>query len=252
MPADVTFRVATLNLEQDHKRWEQRRHLVAAQMGALAPDLFALNELCFPRQSGRWLQHIARENFGISYALLQQSKTGALQHDGEGLLSRFPIIETANLDYRTHNAVAAVARLEIEGRLLDCYVTHLYMSRGDDALRLFQVQQLLAWIETRDDVEARIVCGDFNATLDMPSARLMAQHFTPSQTAPTAFSPLADNDGSVSHPYWPRADRCIDYIWVAGPLQVLESGVCFNQPSPDDPTLWPSDHMGVWADVAWV
>lgn len=247
----MTFRVATLNMEQDHKRWEQRRDLIAAQMGELAPDLFALNEICFPRQTGRWLQRIARENFGISYALVQQSKSGALQHDGEGMLLNFPIVETANLDYRTHNAVAAVARVDIEGRLLDFYVTHLYMSRGDDALRLFQVQQLLAWIESRDDVEARIVCGDFNATLDMPSASLMAEHFTPSQTAPTAFSPLADSDGSVTHPYWPRADRCIDYIWVAGPLRVLESGVCFNKPSSDDPTLWPSDHMGVWADLAW-
>ena len=247
----MTFRVATLNMEQDHKRWEQRRHLIASQMGELAPDLFALNEICFPKQAGRWLQRSARENFGLSYALLQQSKSGALQHDGEGLLSRFPIVETANLDYRTHNAVAAVARVEVEGRLLDFYVTHLYMSRGDDALRLFQVQQLLAWIESRDDVEARIVCGDFNATLDMPSASLMAERFTPSQTAPTAFSPLADSDGSVTHPYWPRADRCIDYIWIAGPLRVIESGVCFNKPSPDDPTLWPSDHMGVRADLAW-
>jgi endonuclease/exonuclease/phosphatase family metal-dependent hydrolase len=247
----MTFRVATLNMEQDHKRWEQRRDLIAAQMGELAPDLFALNEVYVPKHTGRWLQRIAKENFGISYALVQQSKTGALQHDGEGMLSRFPIVETANLDYRTHNAVAAVARVEIEGRLLDFYVTHLYMSRGDDALRLFQVQQLLAWIESRDDVEARIVCGDFNATLDMPSASLMAKHFTPSQTAPTAFSPLADSDGSVSHPYWARADRCIDYIWVAGPLRVIESGVCFNKPSPHDPTLWPSDHMGVWADLTW-
>ncbi len=248
----MTFRVATLNMEQDHKRWEQRRDLIAAQMGELAPDLFTLNEICVPKHTGRWLQLIAKENFGISYALVQQSKVGALQHDGEGILSSFPIVETANLDYRTHNAVAAVARVEIEGRQLDCYVTHLYMSRGDDALRLFQIQQLLAWIESRHDVEARIVCGDFNATTGMPSACLMAKHFTPSQTAPTAFSPLADSDGSVSHPYWQRADRCIDYIWIAGPLRVCESGVCFNKPSPHDPTLWPSDHLGVWADLAWV
>ena len=30
------------------------------------------------------------------------------------------------------------------------------------------------------------------------------------------------------------------------------SGVCFNTPSADDPTLWPSDHAGVWADIAFV
>jgi endonuclease/exonuclease/phosphatase family metal-dependent hydrolase len=132
---------------------------------------------------------------------------------------------------------------------VDVYVTHLYMSRGDDSLRLFQVQQLLAWIDTRDDVAARIVCGDFNAQLDAPSAALMAGRFRPTQTAPTAFTPLADTDGSVSHPYWPRMDRCIDYIWVSGAIDVAASGVCFNRASADDPSLWPSDHAGVWADL---
>ena len=44
-------------------------------------------------------------------------------------------------------------------------------------------------------------------------------------------------------------DRCIDYIWISEALRVVESRVCFNQPSPSDPTLWPSDHAGVWADL---
>ena len=133
--------------------------------------------------------------------------------------------------------------------MLDIYVTHLYKSRGDDSLRLFQVQQLLEWIESRSDVETRVVCGDFNATLDMPSAGLMAQHFHPTQTAPTAFTPLQGADGTLSHPYWDRMDRCIDYIWVTGQLEVEASGVCFNKPDPNDSTLWPSDHAGVWADL---
>ncbi len=247
----MSFRVATLNLEQDHKRWPQRCELIAQQLGELRPDVWALNEVCIPQQTGRWLQQVARQHLGIGYALLQQSKTHALS-TVEALLTRFPVRETAHFDYRTLDMVAQVARLEIEGHLLDIYVTHLYRSRGEDALRLYQVQQLLAWIETRDDVAARIVCGDFNATLDMPSAQCMAGVFHPTQTAPTAFTPLQDNEGIVSHPYWQRLDRCIDYIWVAGPLEVQASGVCFNNPSAHDPTLWPSDHVGAWADLAFV
>ena len=183
-------------------------------------------------QTGRWLQQGARE-LGLSYSLVQQSKTnGSSTADGEAILTRFPIVETANLDYRTLNAVAQVARVEIEEQVVDVYVTHLYGSRGDDSLRLFQVQQLLAWIESRSDVEARVVCGDFNATLDMPSAGLMAEHFRPTQTDPTAFTPLQDADGTLSHPYWDRLDRCIDYIWVSGPLEVEASAVCFNKSPP--------------------
>jgi hypothetical protein len=44
-------------------------------------------------------------------------------------------------------------------------------------------------------------------------------------------------------------DRCIDYIWIAGAVASLASGVCFGRPSVDDPTLYPSDHAGVWADL---
>jgi hypothetical protein len=87
------------------------------------------------------------------------------------------------------------------------------------------------------------------ATLDAHSAGLMATRFRPTQTTPTAFTPLAGRDGEVSHPYWARMDRCVDYIWISDGIEILASEVCFNRPSPDDPSLWPSDHAGVWADL---
>jgi endonuclease/exonuclease/phosphatase family metal-dependent hydrolase len=181
----MRFRVATLNLKQDHKRWDLRRELVVAEMGAVRPDIFALNEVCVPRQTAR-CQKEARARYGIDYHLVQQTKVNAsASMEGEALLTRFPVTETANLDYRTRDMVALVARVQVDGAPVDVYVTHLYMSRGDDSLRLFQVQQLMAWIDSRDDVTARIVCGDFNATLDRPSAAFMATWFQPTQTAPT-------------------------------------------------------------------
>jgi endonuclease/exonuclease/phosphatase family metal-dependent hydrolase len=246
----MCFRVVTLNLEQDHKRWEARRHLIGEGIASLKPDIIAFNEVSIPLQSARGLWKTAMELTGVHYNLVQQTRVNGLSKiEGEALLTRFAVIETGNLDYQARDMVAQVARILVSGVLLDVYVTHLYMSRGDDSLRLFQVQQLLAWIDTRDDVSARIVCGDFNASLDTPSAALMATRFHATQTSATAFTPLADHNGSPSHPYWPRMDRCIDYIWVSGAIQIVASGVCFDQPSPDDPSLWPSDHAGVWADL---
>jgi endonuclease/exonuclease/phosphatase family metal-dependent hydrolase len=245
----MRLRVATLNLEQDHKRWDARRPLIAAEIGRLKPDVMALNEVCVPRQTARGLAATAAELTGLPYGLVQQTKTNNLSKvEGEALLTRFAVIETGNLDYQARDMVALVARLLVGATPLDVYVTHLYMSRGEDSLRLYQVQQLLAWIDRRADVPA-IVCGDFNAVLTTPSAALMASRFRPSQTAPTAFTPLAAADGAVSHPYWPRMDRCIDYIWVSPAITIHASGVCFDKPSADDPSLWPSDHAGVWADV---
>jgi endonuclease/exonuclease/phosphatase family metal-dependent hydrolase len=248
----MAFRVAFLNLEQDHKRWEARRHLVVEELAALDPDIFAMNEICIPKQTGRWLRDEAARATGKRFALVQQSKTNTGSRiEGEGVLTRFPLLETANLDYQTLDYVALVARMEVEGRALDVYVTHLYRSRGDESLREFQVQQLLEWIDSRTDADAQIVCGDFNAPPDRPSAKRMAAAFRPTQSAPTAFTPLADADGSVTHPYWQRFDRSIDYIWVRGPLRCTASAVAFNTPHPEDATLWPSDHAGLWADLEW-
>jgi endonuclease/exonuclease/phosphatase family metal-dependent hydrolase len=245
----MRFRVVTLNLEQDHKRWQARCRLLIEEIDRLKPDIIAFNEVSVPLQSARSLQKAAAELAGIEYNLVQQTRVNGLSKvEGEALLTRFSVVETGNLDYQARDMVALVARIMVGGMPLDAYVTHLYMSRGDDSLRLFQVQQLLAWIDTRDDVSERIVCGDFNAEPDTPSAALMATRFRPTQTAPTAFTPLADDNGSVSHPYWPRMDRCIDYIWASPGLHIVASSVCFNRSSPDDPSLWPSDHAGVWAD----
>jgi endonuclease/exonuclease/phosphatase family metal-dependent hydrolase len=246
----MKLRIATLNLEQDHKRWALRRELIIEELAAINPDVFAMNEVCFPLQTARWIQRLMRERHGRDYALVQQTKANGTAVDGEALLTRLPIVETGNFDYRTRDLVALVARLRVGEQLMDVYVTHLFMSNGDDSLRLYQAQQLLAWIESRDDVSLRVACGDFNATLAQPSAALMAQHFRPTQTRPTAFTALAGEKGEVSHSPSPRMDRCIDYIWTAGAIEVLASEVCFDRPSAADPTLYPSDHAGVWADVS--
>src|SRR5262249_47690978 len=159
-------------------------------------------------------------------ALVQQTKVNGLSEvEGEALLTRFPVSETGNLDYQARDMIALVARLRLGEVPLDVYVTHLYKSRGDDSLRLYQVQQLLAWVDSRERVPA-IVCGDFNAPLTLASAALMASRFRPTQTANTAFTPLAGTDSTVTHPYWPRMDRCIDYIWVSEPIGIVASGVC--------------------------
>jgi hypothetical protein len=91
----MVFRIATLNLEQDHKRWEQRRELILAQSGDLRPDVFTLNEVCVPLQTARWIQQAAGDRLGIRYALIQQTKVNSTSlEDGEAILSRFPVVET--------------------------------------------------------------------------------------------------------------------------------------------------------------
>ncbi len=205
-----------MNLEQNHKRWEERRELIAAELKDLRPDIWALNEIHLPSRTGLWLQKAAAKVTGIQYALLQQSKVGeASRTEAEGLLTRFPVVETANLDYRSHDCVALVARFAIEGVMLDAYVTHLIAARVDESAREHQASELLKWISTRDDADCSVVCGDFNAAPDKPSIRLMSASYRCAQTQPTAFTPLKEPRGAPTHPEWQRFDRCIDYIWIS-------------------------------------
>ena len=247
----MTLRIATLNLEQNHHCWEQRRELIVAQLAELRPDLWALNEVHIPTETGRWLQREAENRLGSKYALVQQSKACEESRiQGEGLLTRYPLVETANLDYQSHNCVALVSRFEIAGRLLDVYVTHMIAARVADSARQDQVSRLLDWIRLRNDADHAIVCGDFNAAPDQPSIHLMLESFRPTQARATAFTPLSCEPGEEpTHPDWPRFDRCIDYIWVSESIGVKASGLCFDTPAPDNPNLWPSDHVGVWADL---
>jgi endonuclease/exonuclease/phosphatase family metal-dependent hydrolase len=247
----MSFRIATLNLERNEKRWEERRELIVQQLGELRPDVFALNEVWSPTQTGKWLQEQAQRKFGLNYTLLEQPRAAdAPQGETEGLLTRFPVIEQSHRFFSARDTVSFVARLEIESRHTDVYVTHLYPARLEEPARVGQVKELLQWIRERNDVEAKIVCGDCNATLEAESMKLMAEAFRPTQTEPTAFTPLREAEGQPTHPEWQRFDRCIDFIWVSPSVRVLNSGRCFDRPAPQDETLWPSDHVGVWADLA--
>jgi hypothetical protein len=106
----MRFRVTTLNLEQDHKRWDARRELVQAEIGDHKPDITAFNEVCIPLQSERGLRDATPALNG--YKLVQQTRINGLSKvEGEALLTRFEIVETGNFDFQTQDIVALVARL---------------------------------------------------------------------------------------------------------------------------------------------
>ena len=56
----MRFRVVTLNLEQDHKRWKARQPLISAEIVALKPDIIAFNEVSVPLQTAKILRDVGR------------------------------------------------------------------------------------------------------------------------------------------------------------------------------------------------
>jgi hypothetical protein len=77
----MKLRIATLNMEQDHKRWALRRELIIEELAAIDPDVFAMNEVCLPLQTARWIQSTMRERYQRDYALVQQTRVNGLSGD---------------------------------------------------------------------------------------------------------------------------------------------------------------------------
>ena len=89
----MQFRIMTLNLEQDHKRWPVRRRLILYEIGQRKPDLMALNEVCIPLQTGRDLCQAAAILTETDYKLVQQTRVNGLATiEGEALLTRFDVL----------------------------------------------------------------------------------------------------------------------------------------------------------------
>jgi endonuclease/exonuclease/phosphatase family metal-dependent hydrolase len=63
----------------------------------------------------------------------------------------------------------------------------------------------------------------------------------PSVTWPSGLqAPAMDTDGDPG---------CLDYIWVRGSVRVASARLAFDRPAVDDPTLYPSDHLGLLAEL---
>jgi endonuclease/exonuclease/phosphatase family metal-dependent hydrolase len=127
-------------------------------------------------------------------------------------------------------------------------VTHLHHVVGDEAERDEQTRQLVAWLDHAPVTDAQIVVGDFNARPDEPTYhRMVAAGFRsayaeahgeePAVTWPSGLqAPAMDTDGDPG---------CLDYVWLRGAVRVETARLVFDRPDPEDPTLYPSDHLGL-------
>jgi endonuclease/exonuclease/phosphatase (EEP) superfamily protein YafD len=96
--------------------------------------------------------------------------------------------------------------------------------------------------------------GDFNADPSEPTvARMRAAGYRsafaeangedPAVTWPSGLqAPAMDTDGSP---------ECLDYIWIRGAVRADTARLVFDRPAVGDPTLYPSDHLGIaaWLEV---
>ncbi|HUQ43066.1 MAG TPA: endonuclease/exonuclease/phosphatase family protein [Candidatus Limnocylindria bacterium] len=238
--------VATLNLRNIADRWPERIPLLVADMAALQPDLIGLQECVFAVQQDRML--------GAAGAGRYESRRGwaGRPEYGNAILGKEPreLGEGVRLDLGNNRSALRVPVSLPSGARLDYVVTHLHHLVPDEATREGQARAITEWLA---GVEGPlIVVGDFNAEPVEAAYRVMqdagfrsahaeANGAEPAVTWPSGIqAPGMDVDGDPG---------CLDYIWIRGAITAESCSLAFDRPAVGDPTLYPSDHLGLAARV---
>lgn len=237
--------VATLNIRNLADRWDERLPLLLADFAALQPDLLGLQEVVYVLQQDRV---IGAAGAGEYRAI--RGWAGRPEY-GNAMLVRTGLEPTdvERLDLGLDRAAHRI-RLGLPAGSVVFAVTHLHHVADGAAQRDAQAATLLAWLDGAPSSDAQVVVGDLNADPGEPAyARMAAAGFRsafleangsePSVTWPSGLRAVAmDDDGEP---------RCLDYIWLRGAAAVDGCRLVFDRPAVDDPSLYPSDHLGLAA-----
>ena len=240
--------VATLNIRNLADRWDERLPLLLADMAALQPDLIGLQEVVYVLQQDRLIGSAGEGHYRTLRAWAGRPEYGnsLLVRDSLGTT------DVDRLDLGLNRSALRALVTAAGGASLLMAVTHLHHEVPDEAERDDQARQLLAWLDAAPTTDAQVVVGDFNAEPVEPAfARMRAAGFTsayavangadPAVTWPSGLqAPGMDTDGDPG---------CLDYIWVRGAVRVVDARLVFDRPHVDDPTLYPSDHIGLAAHL---
>jgi endonuclease/exonuclease/phosphatase family metal-dependent hydrolase len=245
--AQVT--VATLNLFNRMGDWDRRAPLVIDQLEALNPDVIAFQEVDLILDQGMW---IARQiNLRLKnqphYRIRHAASPGKrVSYHGIATLSRLECLEHEVLDLMTFERVAQRLLFRCDEKLFFFVNTHLHHPPEAEQERLEQAEYLLAWLDRDSRGLPLVIAGDFNSYAPEKTVALMKARFF------SAFEAVHDHEPDMT---WPTPVNdfdaspagTLDYIYASRGFTAKEAGLCFDIPAAQDPNLFPSDHLGLFA-----
>lgn len=241
-------KVATLNLFNRMGEWEQRMPLVIDQLEALAPDVIGFQEIDLMIDQGMEISRAINRRLSDSphYRLKHATSPGTRASIfGIGTLARLDCVEHEILDLMTHERIAQRMVYRVDGVRFAVVNTHLHHPPEAPEERAEQAEYLLRWLDQREKLPL-VVSGDFNSyegekTVAIMKARFRSAHEAvhgrePELTWPT---PVNTYDNSPA--------GTLDYIYVSPEFRIVDAGLAFHTPAEQDPKLFPSDHLGLFA-----
>jgi endonuclease/exonuclease/phosphatase family metal-dependent hydrolase len=242
----TSLTVATINIHQRYDRWRERRHLLVSEILNDMPHLIALQEVALFYRQGQWLLSQVNARTGQSrrepYRLVQQRRSGDL-FSGVAILSRLPIISHDGIGLGEGNVALRANVLLPSGRLLDFATTRLHARTVLPETREEQAMRLMGWLNATGRVPLQVIAGSFNEQPDGPAVQRLRQGYRSAYAARYGHEPLATYPTALAPV--PRHARCLDYIFFSRGISVGDAQIVFRRSSPEDDTLYPSDHVGL-------
>jgi endonuclease/exonuclease/phosphatase family metal-dependent hydrolase len=238
--------VATLNIRNLADRWDERLALLLADMSAIQPDILGLQEVVFPMQQDRLIGAAGERCYMSFRGAADRPEYGNALLVADELAATVTGVERLDLGLG-RSALRLLITLD-GGTSVLVAVTHLHHVPADEAERDDQARRLLEWLAVGPEADASVVVGDFNAEPEEPAAnRMRAAGFRsayaeanggdPDVTWPSGLqAPAMDTDGDPG---------CLDYVWIRGTVRAAAARLAFDRPAVGDPTLYPSDHIGI-------
>lgn len=240
--APATLDVVTLNVWHDAQDWPARLEIIADTLGALRPDVVVLQEVLQDSASGLANQ---AETLGarLGYTVVFASVNGPERprRYGNAILTRHSVRDTNWTKLRPLSdwRVAAHARIDVGGRPVDVYATHLHHTAEGGAVRAEQTADLLAFVERTRGTGPAVLAGDFNAPADAPELAPLAAGYA------DAFGTIhPGTEPSTLVEALGHTPRRIDHVFVGPGLRPAAARVVLAEPVGG---VWASDHRGVWA-----
>lgn len=245
--------VATINLHGRADRWPERRHLLTGRIVEARPDLISFQEISIPIRQARWLCN--QINFRLSgsenepYRLVQKRFQHVLKGyiEGVGVLTRLPLLYHDAISLGYGGRVALRVHVELPShQTMDFVSTHLHDIPFEHEAREEQGLKLVGWLQSHKHVPIQVITGGFNEPPGGLAIRYMKQSFRSAYEEYFGREPLATYPTALN--FSELTAECLDYILISPAVHRVASARLFcDQPSVEDDTLYPSDHVGLLA-----
>ena len=243
---DRTLKIATLNLYHDKDDWPRRRVQIVEEFKRKQPDVIALQEVIQREGLVNQAEWLAGQ-LGYAWHFVSTDPAGKPMRYGNAILTRHPVLLRGEQRLRPldDSRTVGLLRIDLQGRPLNIYVTHLHWTDQGGAIRTQQVADLVQYIAATSEGIASIVAGDFNANADSPELTSLRGGFidTYGSQHPDA-DPVSSSTLNLKY----FAPRRIDHVFYQrGEFSPVSSQIIFNQADADG--IWASDHYGVLATL---